>query len=447
MSNMSDADETTKQQADKIMLTNLLALASRQKNNVRRFLNTLSDDELYEICCMLDLKSLGRFGCVNIVFLCATRRSSIYFERLLKKFPNYLPFSTSRDIVDTARGRLRGFICKKTHQEIIGTSKKVSKRYLHRSVTTPQGNTYFFGGDGNSAGPNKTYYNDIWQVLVSEKNTEKPNNPPTVCLRAVWFDESLPHPLPTSACALAPSTLPGSKEEEFFMYGGMINADPPNYVVSQFWKFKFFKSEDAHAIRRGYWTLITDIVPASRPSSSAVYGRNEFPSERVGHSLVSFAGYLVLFGGSAPLDIVYDDLWVYGEIAQVWEKMTPKPGTNSPQARGGHASVVCEGRYMFLYGGNDKRCTYSDVWCTDLQDIVSAYKARLEERRRAKIALARLDHNPALSFFPSLNLRLRPQGQGRGGYEGGGGLWADNDNEGEVDSSDSDSEGDEGGGG
>ena len=100
----------------------------------------------------------------------------------------------------------------------------------------------------------------------------------------------------------------------------------------------------------------------------------DIPSNRTSHSMVSYGGWLVVYGGFSsiprtqpdPMHTSFDDLYFLDMQTSVWTKID---GTNAPKKRGDHGAVVV-GDSMYVFGGfetfnftiNDAEGSYDEMW-------------------------------------------------------------------------------------
>jgi len=183
----------------------------------------------------------------------------------------------------------------------------------------PNGDVILFGGefcDGQST----VVYNDLyrWNVDKNEwKHIESPNSPPPRCSHQSVFyrDQGL---------------------EKLFVFGGEFATLDQFHHYNDLWELD---------LKTYLWTPV-------RSESGVV------PSPRSGHRMVSYRGYLVLFGGfyEALRDVKwFNDLFLFSFQERKWIAIENKPHLAVPRARSGFQMCIHGPEdTLFVFGGFSK---------------------------------------------------------------------------------------------
>lgn len=142
-----------------------------------------------------------------------------------------------------------------------------------------------------------------------------------------------------------------------FVFGGIGKSN-------DLWIFNF-RGESDFADHGGTLFAIAYIPPDRLPGWQVCKTRafSSKPPPRSGHTLVSYKGKLILFGG-AHEDVHYDDTWLFDPSRHVWTQL--QCTGIRPTARQGHVSVVMKDA-MFVYGGRTTSgCLIGELICLRL---------------------------------------------------------------------------------
>jgi hypothetical protein len=261
-------------------------------------------------------------------------------------------------------------------------------RYLHRAAPTmDSGCAVVFGGRGDGeffGGIREDVLNDMWffncscsgslscrllssHVTVDSQRHRGPHTPPHF----------------TAPRLTAPSFVWAGGAG--FIFGG-LELDNQQFT-NDLWAVT--KSGDGEYSL----ALVDDKEGSSRPQGRfghAAAVRRRAPQEMVGLELayrseadeearrngVPYEYEMWLQGGSAPGQD-FSDVWVLsiavseqGElVGHTWEELecggdssSAEVNTCFPRGRGGHSMTIA-GEFLFVFGGNDARNTFNDLWC------------------------------------------------------------------------------------
>lgn len=149
-----------------------------------------------------------------------------------------------------------------------------------------------------------------------------------------------------------------------FVFGGIGKSN-------DLWIFNF-RGESNFAYPGGTLLAIA-YVPSDQLPGWQVCKTRTFsskPPPRSGHTLVSYKGKVILFGGVHE-KVHYDDTWLFDPSRHKWIKLQCT-GIH-PAARQGHVSVVMKD-VMFVYGGRDTSgCLIGELICLRLSGKVPYY--------------------------------------------------------------------------
>eukprot|EP00667_Euglena_gracilis_P021053 EG_transcript_22922 len=108
---------------------------------------------------------------------------------------------------------------------------------------------------------------------------------------------------------------------------------------------------------------LLEVAVAGGRAEAAVLPRGP---ARQGHSMVPWAGRLVVFGGTDGKQY-YSDCWSFQVDNGVWTRQHPGGcGPDVPPPRAYHSCVV-EGHTMTIFGGGDREVEFADCWQLDLE--------------------------------------------------------------------------------
>lgn len=140
---------------------------------------SLSDDEVIQICKFLAVVDLGYFCSTSrSTYLCCLHED-LWTNALIRHFPLSASFvdqpqssflSDGKYPKDSSRIKLKCFTKKNYTLTSLGELQKFRSRLLHRCATDQNGVSYIFGGSATYSNTNFGSFSDVWKVTVSEND-------------------------------------------------------------------------------------------------------------------------------------------------------------------------------------------------------------------------------------------------------------------------------------
>ena len=328
------------------------------EHSVDRFA-LLSDAAKVKIASMLPLYAIGRLAQCCPTFRDACTRRSIWIKTLPKAF--HLLAREHAQSVDE-RSILRRWIeCSSLDVRVVQVTRNGSvpdARFLHRSVRLGK-KMLVFGGKSAV-----DYFDECWLLDLVTLQWER--------LRTD-IDSPTPEPRcsPSLTCLNGPNGMNGTNgmNESVLLFGGRSRSEQ---FLCDMWLLEVTEGTCR-------WTQCVD------------YTTDLIPTGRWAHSAVSMHGRLLVFGGSNRRGAL-SDLWCFDPFRRAWVELTPENNMRTdthdtdasdtdasdtdapvvgPCARGGHSMACISEDAVVMFGGNDMRNTFRDVWVLQLCDYVS----------------------------------------------------------------------------
>ncbi|KAG8432130.1 hypothetical protein GDO86_016675 [Hymenochirus boettgeri] len=90
------------------------------------------------------------------------------------------------------------------------------------------------------------------------------------------------------------------------------------------------------------------------------------PTNRKGHSAVSYQGSMYIYGGYFDITGAVDEFWTFGFDTKTWSPVIPRTRRLGPGPRHGHTAVTHNGA-MYLFGGFKHMEEQNDLWRFDFR--------------------------------------------------------------------------------
>jgi len=123
------------------------------------------------------------------------------------------------------------------------------------------------------------------------------------------------------------------------------------------------------------------------------------PEARENHSAVWFQDekYMLIFGGWTGGRCL-NDMWLFNMHSHKWTEVKYRNTKDGqvPSARGGHAAVMINDRFLYVYGGYNHPNYFDDLWVFDMETR-RWHEAQFAQNQPDQVA-------PAGSWFHTLNL-------------------------------------------
>jgi len=123
------------------------------------------------------------------------------------------------------------------------------------------------------------------------------------------------------------------------------------------------------------------------------------PEARENHSAVWFQDekYMLIFGGWTGGRCL-NDMWLFNMHSHKWTEIKYRNAKDGqiPSARGGHAAVMINDRFLYVYGGYNHPNYFDDLWVFDMETR-RWHEAQFAQQQPDQVA-------PAGSWFHTLNL-------------------------------------------
>jgi hypothetical protein len=304
----------------------------------------LSDAVKVIIASRLPLYAIGRLTQCCSTFRDACVRRSIWLKTLPNAF--HLLAREHAQSVDE-RGILRRWIeCSSLDARVMQVTQNEGSvpgaRFLHRAVRLGQ-KMLVFGGKSAVE-----YFDECWSLDLVTSQWER-------------MRTDIDAPTPEPRCASSLTCVNGSA----LLFGGRSRSEQ---FLSDMWRLEVTDGSCDSPTPNVRWTLVD-------------YATDSMPVGRWAHSAVAMHGRMILFGGSNRKGSL-SDLWLFDPIRCAWvdtsetelsidtsETDTSETDTSEtdphiprPCARGGHSMACISENEAVVFGGNDMRNTFNDVW-------------------------------------------------------------------------------------
>lgn len=311
------------------------------------WLALLSDALKVMIARKLPVCAIGRLAQCGTTFRDACGRRAIWLGHLPKAF-RILARENSQTVDE--RGILRRWIeCASLDARVVPVAQPEGSvphaRFLHRAVRFGR-KMLVFGGKSAAE-----YFGECWSLDLPTLQWERLHTN---------IDSATPEP----RCAPSLTWVGGSA----LLFGGRSRSEQ---FLADMWRLEVIDGTCDSPTPNVRWTQLAESTT------------DRIPAGRWAHSAVAMHGRLVVFGGSNRRGSLCD-LWLFDPVRCAWVELTPKTDAcidtpesqesetdsesqtdtlrSCPCARGGH-SMACIGESAaVIFGGNDTRSTFGDVW-------------------------------------------------------------------------------------